>query len=42
MHRTSTSHVCHEQTCDPRALASPALVTSACLSLVHVSVPFFP
>lgn len=31
MRRTNTSHVCHEQTCDPRALASPALVTSCML-----------
>lgn len=33
------SRVCPEQTCDPQALASPALVTSACLSLVRVSMP---
>lgn len=47
MRRTNASHECHEQTCDPQALASPALVASVhlchsspqCLLLAEVGAP---
>lgn len=42
MRRMNTTHARNERTWDHRALASPALVTSACVSLVHVSVPSLP
>ena len=42
MRRTNVSHVRNERMRDHWALASPALVTSARASLVHVSVPSFP
>lgn len=42
MRRTSALHVRNERTWDRQALASPALVSPACASLVHASVPPLP
>lgn len=40
--RANTSHTCNEQAWDYQALVSPALVTSARVSLVHSSMLFLP
>lgn len=42
MCRMNTSHMRNERTRDHRDLASPALVTWACVSLVLASVPLLP